>query len=92
MSRTNLMLASVFVPLGCAGNVTHLTQQGQAVEVVMDGDAVKGCEFIAPVVAREGANFRGYESNIDRATNAVRNKAAQRRATHLLLQPSQATD
>lgn len=86
-----ILIGALLLLLGCAPMSAVLTPQGRAVRVVLQQPA-GDCDFLGPVTKRLGANFVGYEQNVETATTIVRNVAAAKGATHLVLSPPRATD
>lgn len=71
---------------GCVG-ATHIkaTPAGEAVQVVGTESAVAACGFVGNLTSRQGTNFRTFDTNIELAQIDLRNQAAGRGATHLLV-------
>ena len=68
-----------------------LTPSGRAIRVVHP-DTVKKCQYIGPIATRLGGNFQSFETNVEIATILARNKAANKGASHMTMQPPRATD
>lgn len=87
--RTALVLSLLFV-IGCAGPI-GLTSQGSYIRVSSQ-NAVDNCTYLGPLTSRQGGNFRNYETNIESATNDIRNQAAARGANSIVMNPPQTED
>ena len=83
------IIAAIALASLCGGCVhsskpTLLSKGASQVEVV-ESAAAANCAFVAVLSVESGANFRSYETNVDNATNDIRNQAARKGATHLVL-------
>ena len=87
---TFVLVAGLFA-WACSPMHIKLSPAANALRVTGQAD-VRECQFVAPITSRIGANFQSYEHNVEVATTDVRNKAASRGGTHLVLQPASASD
>jgi hypothetical protein len=81
------MTAALCLALTGAGCATAaLSERGAMVE--MTGEVDKGCKNLGPIIGKGGGSFGGAwisdEDLIEYAMNDLRNKAAERGATHVV--------
>ena len=79
------LVGFAFTALACGPVNVQVSAVGQRVEIVGVESAVAACRFVANLNSRIGENFRTYDTNVGLAENDLRNQAAQRGATHILV-------
>lgn len=77
-----LAVLTVGVLAACSPTQVSLDKGGQRIEVVTQAATVD-CRMVSLVTCQIGSNFKSYEENVDNCMNQLRNKAAEKGATHL---------
>lgn len=87
MKRAQLLLAiSVLGLSGCGPLNIQLTSAGYEVVLVdSKADLPASCRYLGFVVADIGANFQTFSHNVELAQTKVRNDAANKNGTHVLV-------
>lgn len=74
------VFASIFL-FGCA---TPLTSKGAKVRLTFQAENVKSCKYLGHVTS-SSSSWEGFENSFERATNELKNKAAEMGANVLLI-------
>ena len=70
---------------------TELSAGGASIRMASQGGVAR-CSFLGTVSARFGGNFVSMETNIEKCTIEVRNKAATKGGTHVVMHPPRSTN
>jgi len=82
-----VVLTMLFV-VGCA--VPKLSSKAHLV-IVSTPEQVRGCQYVGPVSAKAGSNFRDYDTNVGIVDIELRNKAALMGGTNIVVNPPSTT-
>ncbi len=87
-----VLLAAFAISLSVGCSTAKLTETGEKVEVVNQIDR-KDCKNLGPIMGKGGGSFGGSwisdEKLVEYAQNDIRNKAADKGATHVVMSTHQ---